>query len=154
MKNLSLSAGILIAIAFFMPWITVSCGGVEVTTDGYSLATGDYAQENDLESSQEDAAYTYLFVVPLVGLAALGIGVLLHNKGISPLDAGALLLILALVGFAAQGYFYYEMHSDLEEAQQEVSSVIALSYEYGWWFSLLGLGLMLVSPFIRDKVPD
>ena len=69
-SRISVSAAILIGIAFFLPWITVSCSGVSETASGFDLATGVSVDEASAVGGESES-WPYLWVVPLGALVTL-----------------------------------------------------------------------------------
>lgn len=71
-KIFSGSAALVVLLCFFIPWISVSCGGQEIATfSGYELTTG---KEIDLGiGSEEVEGDLYYLVVPLTVIVVIGL---------------------------------------------------------------------------------
>lgn len=59
LRQINLSAAIIVLICFFLPWVQVSCGGGSDTLSGFGLARGEHP---------------VLWLVPLLMLAVLVLG--------------------------------------------------------------------------------
>lgn len=146
MKNLSSlissGAGILILVAFFLPWITVSCSSISVSGSGYELATGTVGDEELDDTDDDIETYAYLWLVPLAALVA-GAAVYLRENasGHDILNTVKSIYIGASgVGLVSMLIFYAEFRSDLDSAAEEAgfdASIYEVSYEIGWWLTIL-----------------
>lgn len=139
--KISLSAGLAILVAFFMPWITVSCTGMSVEITGYEMATG--VNDDDLTSSSTDDvddAHEYLLLVPLIGLGVLFIA-LRRGRSIASDLAGA-----GMIGLAIMGYEYIQWQSDMADIEEELGrGLVTLTYEIGWWITILAFLAVLAA---------
>ena len=61
LRRINVSAGIIVLICFFLPWVQVSCGRGSETLSGISLARGEHP---------------VLWLVPILMLAVLTVGLL------------------------------------------------------------------------------
>lgn len=128
MKPISSAAIALVFLFFFLPWVTVSCGGEEVVTlSGYELSVGKdvgaYGEKTDADP--------LVFIVPLVALLAIGTLFIANTKA-----AGGGQITAAVIGLIIMGLKWASM---LENDDPYVEIVT----RYGAWGTLLGLLLLL-----------
>ncbi len=154
-------AGVIIMIAFFLPWLTVSCSGSQVATlSGYELATGTLPQSaasffEAQRYSEERGGETLLYVVPVAAIVALLSLYLNLNHGLAASVAGKLYYMTGVAGLAAMLLKYFNWQSDLAEARREVGMIINLEYEPGWWLTLIGLfGLVIAGYLAHQETED
>ncbi len=145
-------AAVIVLLAFFMPWITISCnsgfGGVEETFSGYDL-TQD--QSNDDVEEEGDVA---LWLIPIAALVVLGAFATRFNGQIEEKLAGLVYIIAGGIGLAIQFLKYLALRSDMQDAEEAVGEgMVELSYKYGWWLTALGLIAIIVAGFIHRQQP-
>lgn len=136
---ISRAAAIFIGICFFLPWITVSCSDLEITASGWELATGvqQDGQTVDEEQAEGDAKY---FLVPVVAIVVLGASFLaLTMARMVYFGAGA-------IGIGFMIWVYMDFQSQVQDAAQQ-GFVISLTYQLGWWLTILGFGAVLVAGY-------
>jgi hypothetical protein len=154
---ISLPAGFIVLLAFFLPWITVSCSGASETVTGYDMATGVSNQDTaaGYASQESDDAHEYLWLIPAAGAGVLVAAYLRHTAAITRAAATRAYAVLGVAGLAVQIYEYFKLQSDLSDIEQQIGTgLIALSYEAGWWLSLLALIAVLVAAFVANSEQD
>lgn len=152
-SRISVSAAILIGIAFFLPWITVSCSGVSVTASGYDLATGVSADETSAAVDDESESWPYLWVIPLCALVTLYAA--LQRTVSDPATTKLFYYVAGGASVLAHVVFYFDLRSDLTEAQGLGAGMIQVSYELGWWASLLAsIIIAAVASYMVDRDED
>ena len=67
LRQINLSAAAIVLICFFLPWVQVSCGGVQDTLSGFDLA-------------RQDEKLLWLVPVLMIAVLALGVTRSLQNK--------------------------------------------------------------------------
>lgn len=156
-SRISVSAAILIGIAFFLPWITVSCSGVSETASGFDLATGVSVDEASAVGGESES-WPYLWVVPLGALVTLYAAYQRSSSGDSVAARATTKLIYYVAGGAsllAHVVFYFDLRSDISEAEEMSAGMIQVSYESGWWLSLLAsIAIIAVAAYLVDRDPD
>jgi len=138
-------AGMIVLLAFFMPWISVSCQGAayEVSFSGYEL-TQDQSQD-DIEESGDP----WLFVIPIAGVVALVAAWMRYSRQLEQAVASKIYILAGGVGLFVQFLKYMSLHSDLKQAEEQIGpGLVVLSYEYGWWLTALCLVAMIVAGFL------
>lgn len=145
-------AAIILLIAFFMPWVTISCSTTEITYTGYDLAAGTSSDEDVPSSAQdeaEDESDVILFGIPLAGLAALGIAIRRTVGKVSQAQARWTYLAAGIIGLILLGLKYAALQSDLSDAEEQVGEgVVTLTYEIGWWLTALCLFAIIAAAFL------
>jgi len=138
-------AAVIVLLAFFLPWITISCeGGYGAQTfSGYDLS------QDQTEGDMEREGDTLLVVIPLAALVVLVAVWLRYSDQIQETIASRIYIIVGAIGLIVQFLKYLSLQSDLKDAEQEVGQgVIDLSYRYGWWLSAIGLVAIIVAGFV------
>lgn len=136
---ISRAAAIFIGICFFLPWITVSCSGVEVTASGWELATGVQQDGQAVDDEQAEGDVKY-FIVPVVAIVVLGASFLILSM------ARMVYFACGAIGIGFMIWVYTDFQSQIQDAAQQ-GVVIGLSYEFGWWLTILGFGAVLVAGY-------
>lgn len=138
-KLISTPAASLIILFFFLPWVTVSCGGQELATlSGMDLAAGP---EVDTGFGVERAeGEPLLFLIPLMAL--IGGGFALARKqgtgqGLAVIQAAA-----SLIGVAILFLKWTSLSDNAREAGLQVSG------EFGLWGTALALFGLLAGGLI------
>lgn len=142
-------AAVILLLAFFMPWVTVSCegyGGGSETRSGYELTKSE--TQDDVE--QEGDAW--LWIIPLAGVVTL-VAVWQRLEGNLDLDmARVVYLVAGIVGLLLQMIKYFSLQSDLSDAEEMIGpGVIDLSYRFGWWITALALIALIVAAMITEE---
>ena len=143
-------AAIVVLIAFFLPWITVSCdnGYVEETFSGYDLTQDQSADEETTEEGD-----TALWGIPLMALGVLAVVWLRYQDSIPAATAAILYPVAGGIGFIIQFLKYLSLRSDGSDAEEQVGEgVIKITYEIGWWLTALALVTIIVSGFVASRL--
>jgi hypothetical protein len=167
--------GVVILLAFFMPWITISCdngfGGEEelMTTSGLDLATGVKVQDTDLGDwvgdSYTDPSYgadspddtvvdaaPYLWLLPVLGLGIGFVALLRFLRSISGPQAGMAYFAAGLLGLVLHIIKYLGIRSDFSDANTD--GVLFVHYNYGWWLSIIAFLALLVVALVAWNEQD
>lgn len=143
---LSGSAAVVVLVGFFLPWIMVSCGGQPLgSISGYELAFGSVLGDGEL----------IFALVPLAAIATLALifAGMKFNQSERVVNGGQ--IAAALIAIAVLAYKWQEMRSDLDIANQNpfsgdiMGAGFSMSIEYGLWFTLIGLLLIIVGAAIE-----
>ena len=106
------------------------------------------------ESTFLDEADPKLYLIPLIGLLTFGWAILgfVQEKLVNSISGIALYMVPALVGIVIMILKFVQIQNefgDLEteaEATGEISfSIVSLTYEFGWWMSILSLLLIFAA---------
>jgi len=151
-------AAVIVFLAFFMPWITVECSGQEIGTSSvYEIATGssdveDTTEYNDPELDESDS---YLWLIPMVSFGVGIVALLRYGSVLSSSLTAGLYGIGALVALIALMAEYMDIQDAVDKAEEEVGSgVLSVTYEYGWWLSVLGLLAIFAAAFMAYSEKD
>ncbi|MHB8621090.1 MAG: hypothetical protein ACYDAG_16230 [Chloroflexota bacterium] len=131
------SGGGLLLIAFFMPWISVSCSGNEVVRfSGADLASGPSFQ------GRHSGGDVLLYLVPLAAVAAVACAIYLFSRT-SPLPVvrglAFLLAALALIPIALK---WVSIQSEVSKQSSQTGSLLVVSTLGGFWLALLSCALI------------
>ena len=154
-KKFSPVVFVIVLICFFLPFVTVSCGGEKMATlSGVQLITGTSVEGS---GSSEDVFGTKketrkvdtepLAIVALITtLAGLGLSFLKNRRSaIGPAIAGAATVIFLLL-------LKYKLDSDI---LTEGEGVLRMEYNFGFWlaflFSIIAVALNLFLFMKRPK---
>lgn len=145
-KFISAPAAVLVLLAFFLPWMTVSCSGQPLgQLSGYDLAAGlnptAVAGSDVLSSLGAVPGDPLLFVVPIIGLVALILAALAFIKKDWERMAGVGTVAAAALGMMALLWRWLSY-------QSESDSLVTITYEPGLWLTLTGLLLLAVGGLI------
>lgn len=134
---ISRPAAILLIVCFFLPWLTVSCSGTEISVTGYELATGiDEAQNySAAEQNSGDASY---FLIPALGVIALGASI----AGLAV--ARVVYFACGGIGLAFFAWKMIDLQSQISEVRRE-GYVINVDYEFGWWLAIASLVALIIA---------
>lgn len=150
-SRISVSAAILIGIAFFLPWVTISCSGVSVTASGYDLATGVTAGASSVAVEDDSESWPYLWIVPLCALVTLYAA---YQRTMSaPATTKLFYEFAGGASVLAHMAFYFDLNSDITKAQEmNAGGMIQVSYEVGWWVGLLAsIAIVAVASYLVDQ---
>ncbi len=139
MKPISSAAIALVFLFFFLPWVTVSCGGEEIVTlSGYDLSVGKdisaYGDKTDADP--------LVFLIPIAALMAIGT-LFIANKN----AAGGGQVVAAVVGLGIMGIKWRLMFENDDPYVEIVT-------RYGAWGSLAGLLLLLAGGMLTLMVKE
>jgi hypothetical protein len=136
---------VIILICFFLPWFTVSCSGgfAGVSVTGYEAATGNVEGAEDEDTDGD----LYLFAAPLAALAGLGLvfAQRLFREGYIAAGVGGLIV---------HGVYYLQLQGDIDDARQMSGEIINVSWEIGWWISILAFIAMIVLGMMYQPEPE
>lgn len=138
------SSGAALAIlCFFLPWVLVSCGPLEVKMSGWQLAVGTTIGESDF--AQRIPGKPVLFLVLLAGFGVLALAYLAYKRGTltlidgyGPIGLGVLPLVILLVQFSG---------SKEQAAQQG----LYFEYQFGFWGVVVGYIAVIVGGIFNLK---
>jgi len=156
-------------VAFFLPWVQVSCGPIALTLSGYELATGSYQEKLGPESfdkferrlmdqgatrgrarksqpqrppTQKDEPETLLWVVP----GACAILFLLGLFGLPRIPT----LLVSLVASSYLAYFGVTSEKDLTDPQY-TGGFLAHTWMWGFWGCWVGLVAPAVVALLKPR---
>lgn len=141
----SAPAALVILLCFFLPWVTVSCGGQNlVSMSGLDLAGGkEISTGFSVERTEGDPL---LFVIPIVGLASLFLALRSSQTGANGGTAkGQLVAALLAIGILALKWL------QMDDAAAEASggmAIITISTEVGLWGTIAGLGALVLGAIV------
>lgn len=150
-KFISAPAAVLVLLAFFLPWMTVSCSGQPLgQLSGYDLAAGlsptAVSGSGGLASLGGIPGDPLLFVVPIVSLVTVVLAALAFAKKDWERMSGLGTVAAAALGMLALlwRWLNYQSQSDL---------LVTITYEPGLWLTLAGLLLLAVGGLISIVWP-
>lgn len=128
---------LVVLLFFFLPWVTVSCGNMEIATlSGYQLAAG--AEINTGFGTERAEGDWVVFLVFLAGLVAGGL-LLAMATDLVPVQGSAVgQLIAGSIGLAVLWLKWAQLNRDVAEVGGGVSA------EIGLWVTVLGLVAVIV----------
>lgn len=140
--HIPIPGAFLVLIAFFLPWISVSCLGTTVELSGMDLATG--FPELDLSG---DFLY---WLIPLVAIISLVIAALTMRDDSMEKNTALGHTVLGLAGLILLGGQWFRIRGSLSEldtgfdilTEEILSSVVDVGY--GGWLTVIGLLIMLI----------
>jgi hypothetical protein len=141
-KILSGSAAMAVVLCFFIPWISVSCGGQEIASfSGYELTTG---KEIDLGVGSEDVeGDLYYLSVPLAVIVVIGLVLVNSLGGISNSVSAAGQITAASISLIILAYKWVETQRDSSDI-----GFVSFSPEIGIVGVVLGLMAIMVGAVI------
>ena len=161
LRFLSLPTAALGVVAFFLPWVHVSCGSIKGRLSGYDFATGAWEEKIGAARARrlkerlrvDDIRRTFskdrpgdtgqtilhpeqplLWIIP-AGMVVVAVLIVAGLPRVVP-------LLAAGVVAAALGYFKYRF--ELEVSNARVPGQIALDWLDGYWANWLALVLLLL----------
>ncbi|MBN2302850.1 MAG: hypothetical protein JXQ72_00135 [Anaerolineae bacterium] len=138
-------AAIIVIIAFFMPWVTVSCEGYSDTVSGYDLT------QSQSEEDVEEEGDIWLWIIPIVAAVVAGVVWARFQRDFDSKQAALIYIGAGIVGLIAQIMEYLDIHSSVEDAREQIGEVIDVTYKIGWWLTALGLIAFVVSGFLQNE---
>lgn len=140
------SGGAAVAIlCFFLPWVLVSCGDLQVKMSGWQLAAGTTIGEGYF--AQQIPGKPILFLVFLAGLGVLALAYLAYKRGmLTPIDGygliglGALPLLILLAQFSGS-------------KEQAARQGVYFEYQFGLWGVVVGYIAAIVGGVLNLKEP-
>lgn len=115
LRRINISAAIIVAVCFFLPWEQVSCGGAHDTMSGWDLAR------------HED---TLLFLIPLLMLAVVIAGAWLGRR-----ERRSPLAVLGLVAAGVSGLLMNKQRVHVHDEGAIISAQLT-----GWfWLGFLSV---------------
>lgn len=158
-------AKFLALLAFFLPWVTVSCSNTEILhATGWQLMTGDPQPAGPLEHSQDQLKdiKPSIAVIAAFGLILIGLGASLLNRAQSAAIAMLVSAVLAIgVTYFGMAQLQTELRNQISGAQahrqvdenafispetqrelsRSVADNISVRKEDGYWLTLGALAL-------------
>lgn len=146
-KVLSGPAAVLILVLFFLPWILISCDGVEVGEfSGYNLAASVSPDNGeDIFAQSEISGDPILFVIPLAGAVSLILLVITLAKPSFEANAGwgqIIAAFIALLVLLLEWLQFWEESNGLFE-------MIIQPALWGTLASLLAIGIGAIFDLVR-----
>lgn len=125
------SGALLVILFFFLPWITVSCGNMQIgTLSGYQLAAG--AEINTGFGAERTEGSGAVFLILLAGLVAVGLLTAMLTNNL-PVRTGAIgQLISGLIGIIILWLTWMQINQNVAEVGGSVKA------EAGLWLTALG----------------
>lgn len=150
-QKISLPAALLILFCFFLPWISVSCGGQEIATiSGMDLAAGKVVNPGLGVQPQRIGGDAVLFLVPVA--AILGAIFTLAGTSSTTKQPAAGQLVAAGAGLGIMLLKWLSMNDEMTamagNAGQSMTGMFDVSLRFGVWGTLLGLAGLLIGGFI------
>jgi hypothetical protein len=159
------AAKIVALIAFFLPWVTVSCANTRLASaSGWQLVTGHVSVTDPVTRATRHGGD--LNIVLLIALLCIVVGLILSfrsaRKGALPVTATSL-AALALIGFAARDWSKASLVRQAAQAQgtatgtvadvrrqlgTEVLGALRIDWQLGLWLTLGGLAAAAVLAFL------
>lgn len=133
--------GLVILVCFFLPWMTVSCSGMEIISNAtaFDIAQGIEAQGERTDPSPD------LFLIVAGGVVMALAGARLWGSR-SPVAS-----VMALLGSAlALGIWFYfrtSVMSDLDEGASQ-GIVFTLRWESGFWGTMVGAAVGVLASLL------
>lgn len=122
----------LALLAFFLPFVTISCGGVTLTLSGLELMTGTELRApgmfgpSSAQTVPSEPLAVLAAVCAIAGLAVAAIGGRAGRLGSSAAGAAGIVLLLALRGKIDR------------EATRQAMGLFQIRYAAGYWLALTG----------------
>ena len=128
-------------VCFFLPFVTVSCGGSEVEATGFEGAFGMF---DDQLSDQTDAKMNVFLIISM----AATIGGLILSVAKKGTDQKA---VMALAGVAAiSGLLFMITFNGYYEIEKEDLEYITVEFKLGYWGMLLtNAGAAIVAAMVK-----
>lgn len=121
----------LTLLAFALPFLTISCGGAELSLSGLDLATGTTIAEKHLDSVP--AALVALACAVITVIAVIKSSVARPRTSLREVSSLMGAVMLVVLRFSLAGYF-----------PKEARGMLQVSYEEGYWFAMTGFILSFV----------
>jgi len=145
-RAVSGSGGLLLLVAFFLPWVTASCDASglglgssqnlpSVHYSGFELAVGPRIQS--VFGSQQLAGSVILWLIPAAAFAVMACALFVKNHRLAAGAALAAALVSLLPMFATWQSF---------ESQR--NAFTRISIEIGLWLALLGVAISAIGGFV------
>lgn len=132
----------IVLLAFFLPWISVSCMGVTIDASGLDLARG----VPDLELAGD---FVY-WLFPVVAIISLIIALVTMRDESTESNTAVGHIILGLAGLGLLLTQWLRIRSNMQEAQGELDFFAqellgsVVDVEWGVWLTVAGLLVMIV----------
>ncbi|MGH7862222.1 MAG: hypothetical protein ACREOS_08270 [Candidatus Dormibacteraceae bacterium] len=140
-RRLTQGSGILLILGFFLPWVTISCGGssaASLTFSGFQLAAGPTI--NNGFTTQQLGSSPGLWLVLITGFLAFLFTYQIASRATAALSTLVAAVISLLIIFIVwSGY-----------AGQR-SALINVSLDLGFWLSVAGLAGMVWGALLGMK---
>ena len=141
-RKVSGSGALLALFCFFLPWVELSCSGMQISASGMDLATNP---------SQTDSAGWILFLVPLAALAVLvSIYLALGSSTLRAHVSAAWHFIAGLAGLVVTGLVYLAIQEARNNPEYWGLGFL-LHLLYGYWGTLAGFVAVIVGALLDWK---
>ena len=125
--HIPVPGALLTLLAFFLPWLTVSCQGAEVAKrTGYDLAN---TSGND---------FALLWAIPVVAVLSLVLVLVTMRSPENERKTAAGQILISLIGLGAILYLWYKNIPEPGE------TIYEYTIEYGSWLTIVGLSIIIV----------
>lgn len=115
----------LTLLAFALPFLTISCGGAEMSFSGLDLATGTTIEGKHLDSAP--AALAALACAVITVIASISSSVSRPRIGLREVSSAAGAVLLVVLRFSLAANF-----------PREARGMLEVSYEGGYWLAMVG----------------
>ncbi len=137
---------LLVFVFALMPWVTVSCAGVEIKISGYELATGNYGESAGTSPTSDGPG---IEPFALAALIAAAVGVLLAF-GRSE-EMRALRIAAGVGGVASVIGLLIKIEKDVADAAAEAGVAVGIDWEFGFWLSMLAFVGAVASQWLPES---
>ena len=155
MERSRLSGFSLVAVLalFALPFLTFSCGGIEIATvTGYDLVLGgEVTADADFTGGEVEDESQPVDVEPLVvvALAAAVAGIVVAFAMKNARLAAALGAVGAIALFALQ----FTLSSDIDALEAEAEGLLSVGFGMGYWLSIAAFAAAAVLGFMPPRAP-
>jgi hypothetical protein len=124
---------LLVVVAFFLPWVLVSCGNeTPKLQSGWDVAIGTASTEPGYHGNP------FVFLILLAGLAVLAMTYFAFRRGhVAPSDG----IGMIGMGVVALAYLYLQFGRPSEG--------VTMEYQYGIWATVVGLVLIVAGGLLN-----
>lgn len=135
--HIPLPGAALTLLAFFLPWLSVSCQGTTLAEgSGYEIASGSFFEQLSMGAGESDS-YFILFLIPAIAILAVILVLLtMRDNALEKKTAGGHIL-LGMIGLSAPVVIWLQNRSS-------DMGMLTIEWEYGFWLTIVGLLIMIV----------
>jgi hypothetical protein len=142
---------VLLLIFFFLPWITISCGGERIgTVSGFQLATGNLGQDIN-QNYQSTTGSGYQGDWRLIAIAVGAIAALVLVFLIGGQFQKAFYGIAGAITLGLQLWHYLDISGQITKAGGQSGVGLEIIFEIGWWLTgLMSIIIVCLGFFIKS----